>query len=160
MTLFTVCAQSADFEVQCQVYLESPYDEMIAAHIRYMPQEIFNPPPQFSRLGTLCSTLLLFVSLDGVSFYLLVCYTYVFPCTCTMYVYIYTHIHIRMEDTPSEDGTIMSAECLAAGVLGQWLQEIVWMHLLVKRSLCSIPPPPPPPTHLPSLSSSYSPPLS
>ena len=28
-----------------------------------MPQKIFNPPPQFSRLGTLCPTLLLFVHL-------------------------------------------------------------------------------------------------
>ena len=26
--------QTSDFEVQCQQYLESPYDEMIAAHIR------------------------------------------------------------------------------------------------------------------------------
>ena len=26
-----------------------------------MPQKIFNPPPQFSRLGTLCPTLLLLV---------------------------------------------------------------------------------------------------
>ena len=26
--------QSADFEAQCELYLESPYDEMVAAHIR------------------------------------------------------------------------------------------------------------------------------
>ena len=50
-----------------------------------MPQKIFNPPPQFSRLDTLCPTLVacLFVSWDGsflgffllLSVSLLVCYT-------------------------------------------------------------------------------------
>ena len=33
--------QTPDFEVQCQAYLESPYDEMIAAHIRYIPLYLY-----------------------------------------------------------------------------------------------------------------------
>ena len=40
-----------------------------------MPQKIFNPPPQSSKLGTLCPTIInflllvcLFVSLDGFFF--------------------------------------------------------------------------------------------
>ena len=55
-----------------------------------MPQKIFNPPPRFSRLDTLCPTLLLFVNIALVggflgffllrAFYLLVCYTHIFPC--------------------------------------------------------------------------------
>ena len=53
-----------------------------------MPQKIFNPPPQFSKLGTLCPTLVacLFVSWDWsfLGFFLLlsvlVCYTHIIPC--------------------------------------------------------------------------------
>ena len=47
----------------------------------YMPQKIFNPPSQFSRLGTVCTTLVCFIRFGGgvlsPPFYvLLVCYSY------------------------------------------------------------------------------------
>ena len=71
----------------------------------HMPQKIFNPPPQFSRLGTLCPTLVacLFVSWDGsflgffllLSVSLLVCYTHtciIIPC-----IYMYMHMYVEAD---------------------------------------------------------------
>ena len=65
-------------------------------------KKIFNPPPQFSRLGTLCPTLwlvvCLFVSLDrgflGFFFLLSVCLLYSVLYTY-MYMYMYQLLHVQ-----------------------------------------------------------------
>ena len=77
-------------------------------HIHVHVQKIFNPPPQFSRLGTLCPTLVacLFVSWDGgflgffllLSVSLLVCYTHIIPCTCRSLYYI-MHVTILFSNS-------------------------------------------------------------
>ena len=93
----TVCMHT------CTMYVQYIYMYIVHVYMYTVLLKIFNPPPQFSRLGTLCPTLLLlFVhSFNGMGFslvsfssFLSTCIRYCMPYTYILYMYMYMYFYV------------------------------------------------------------------
>ena len=93
----------------------------------YLPQKIFNPPPQFSRLGTLCpsySCCLFVLSWDGgfLGFFLLLSVCLLFASvlyTCTLSLTLYQRQLASQGGQSSEVNTELSRTTSDLAEIGQ-----------------------------------------